>query len=279
MLIVKLHGALKREFDSDLALIELFQQTTVALQAESVSHRRSYPKLALASGPGAREEEAPWLNKMPSHAVAIVGMAGRFPGARNLDEFWRNISTGIGKLSNTLTEADMDAAGIPSDVRSNPNFVPKYTTLEDADLFDAGFFGMSPREAQILDPQQRIFLECAWEALENAGYSSGGCEQAIGVYAGASMNTYLISQTPAQSRIHCDGRRLSDHARERQGFSVYPRIVRIGFARTKSDNPNRVLDIAGCRRRRLSGVERRRVRHGVGWRCLGHVSATDGLYV
>jgi len=132
-------------------------------------------------------------NKMPSHAVAIVGMAGRFPGARNLDEFWRNISTGLESL-NTLTEADMNAAGIPSDVRSHQNFVPKYTTLEDADLFDASFFGMSPREAQILDPQQRIFLECAWEALENAGYSPGGMQQAIGVYAGVSMNTYLISQ-------------------------------------------------------------------------------------
>ena len=115
-------------------------------------------------------------NKMPSHAVAIVGMAGRFPGARNLDEFWHNISTGLESL-NTLTEAEMDAAGIPSDVRSNHNFVPKYTTLEDADLFDASFFGMSPREAQILDPQQRIFLECAWEALENAGYSPAACNR------------------------------------------------------------------------------------------------------
>ena len=95
-------------------------------------------------------------NKMPSHAVAIVGMAGRFPGARNLDEFWRNISTGLESL-NTLTEAEMNAAGIPSDVRSNPNFVPKCTTLEDADLFDAGFFGMSPREAQILGPSTTHF--------------------------------------------------------------------------------------------------------------------------
>ena len=109
-------------------------------------------------------------DKMPSHAVAIIGMAGRFPGARTLDDFWRNISTGVESLE-VLTEADLDAAGLSSDVRSNPNFVPKYSALEDADVFDASFFGMSPREAQTLDPQHRIFLECAWEALENAGYS------------------------------------------------------------------------------------------------------------
>ena len=102
---------------------------------------------------------------MPNHAVAIIGMAGRFPGARNLDEFWHNISNGV-EILDTVSEAEMDAAGVPRDLRSNPNFVPKYTALEDADLFDASFFGMSPREAQILDPQQRIFLECAWEALE-----------------------------------------------------------------------------------------------------------------
>src|ERR1700730_12137326 len=130
---------------------------------------------------------------MPNHAIAIIGMAGRFPGARNLDEFWQNISNGV-EILDTMSEAEMDAAGIPSDVRSNPNFVPKYTTLQDADLFDASFFEMSPREAQILDPQQRIFLECAWEALENAGYSPPGAEQAIGVYAGVSMNSYVISQ-------------------------------------------------------------------------------------
>ena len=130
---------------------------------------------------------------MPNHAVAIVGMAGRFPGARNLDDFWHNISNGV-EILDTVTEAEMDAAGLPRDLRSNPNFVPKCTTLEDADFFDASFFGMSPREAQTLDPQHRIFLECAWEALENAGYSSHGLEQSVGVYAGASMNTYVISQ-------------------------------------------------------------------------------------
>ena len=130
---------------------------------------------------------------LPSHSIAIVGLAGRFPGARDLEEFQRNISAGV-EIMETMSEADMDAVGLPKDLRANANFVPKFTTLENADLFAAEFFGMSPREAQTIDPQQRIFLECAWEALENAGYSPLGAEQAIGVYGGASMNTYTLSQ-------------------------------------------------------------------------------------
>ena len=137
----------------------------------------------------------------PRHAIAIVGMAGRFPGARNLDEFWRNMRDGVESLE-TFTDADLDAAGIPSDVRSNPNFVRKGTVLEGADQFDAGFFGISPREAQIIDPQQRIFLECAWEALEHAGYARRASQKIVGVYAGASMNTYLLTQILRQSIVH-----------------------------------------------------------------------------
>ena len=131
--------------------------------------------------------------QMPPHAIAIIGFAGRFPGARSLDDFWRNISDGIETLD-TLSDAELDAAGVPESLRTNPHYVRKGTALEEADHFDAGFFGLSPREAQILDPQHRIFLECAWEALEHAGHSARRSEQSVGVYAGASMNSYLINQ-------------------------------------------------------------------------------------
>lgn len=129
----------------------------------------------------------------PAHAIAIIGLAGRFPGARSLDEFWHNISAGIETIE-SVSDADLDAAGISGEVRSNPYFVRKCTVLDDADRFDADFFRISPREAEIVDPQQRIFLECAWEALESAGYSAQELQQSVGVYAGASMNTYLVSQ-------------------------------------------------------------------------------------
>ena len=136
-----------------------------------------------------------------SHAIAIVGMAGRFPGAPGLDGFWRTIREGIEVLE-TFGDADLDAAGVDQAIRSHPRYVRRGTALPDADMFDAGFFGIPPREAQVLDPQQRIFLECAWEALEDAGYAAGSAGQAVGVYAGVGgMNTYLISQILANPAL------------------------------------------------------------------------------
>ncbi len=136
--------------------------------------------------------EPSFADKFPSHAVAVVGLAGRFPGARDLDDFWNNVRSGTDVLE-TFSDADLDAAGVIPAVRSNPQFVRRGTVLEGAELFDAGFFGLAPREAQIIDPQHRIFLECAWEALEHAGLSPDDREKSIGVYAGASMNTYLLA--------------------------------------------------------------------------------------
>jgi acyl transferase domain-containing protein/NADP-dependent 3-hydroxy acid dehydrogenase YdfG len=134
----------------------------------------------------------PESGPFPAHAVAIVGLAGRFPGAADLDQFWDNLRAGREALDD-VSDADMAAAGVPAALRSDPLYVRKGTYLEGAELFDAGFFGLSPREAQVLDPQHRIFLECAWEALEHAGYGAEG-KGVVGVYAGASMNTYLLSQ-------------------------------------------------------------------------------------
>jgi acyl transferase domain-containing protein/acyl carrier protein len=135
----------------------------------------------------------PDAGTFPAHAVAIVGLAGRFPGAADLDQFWDNLRAGREALDD-LSDADMAAAGVPAALRADPLYVRKGTQLEGAELFDAGFFGLSPREAQVLDPQQRIFLECAWEALEHAGYGAAEGRGVVGVYAGASMNTYLFSQ-------------------------------------------------------------------------------------
>jgi phthiocerol/phenolphthiocerol synthesis type-I polyketide synthase E len=137
--------------------------------------------------------EALSTRSFPPHAIAIIGLAGRFPGAKNIDEFWRNIRNGVESLE-TFSDAELNRAGVPAALRSHPLFVRKGAKLEDAELFDADFFGFSPREAQIIDPQHRIFLECAWEALENAGYPAGVTEASIGVYAGAGMNTYLTEQ-------------------------------------------------------------------------------------
>jgi len=122
--------------------------------------------------------------------IAIIGMAARFPGARDIDEFWQNLREGKESIS-FFTEQEMEALGVGPAVYHNPGYVRAGGVLDDIDLFDASFFGYSPREAEIIDPQQRIILECAWEALENAGHDPGTYKGVIGVYAGASMSRYM----------------------------------------------------------------------------------------
>ena len=128
----------------------------------------------------------------PVDGIAIVGMAGRFPGARNLDEFWRNLRDGVEAIS-FFTDEELRAAGIDSALLRDPGYVKANGILQDAELFDASFFGINHREAEIMDPQHRIFLECAWEALENAGYNSDSYQGRIGVYAGHGLTSYLLS--------------------------------------------------------------------------------------
>src|SRR5689334_704855 len=124
--------------------------------------------------------------------IAIVGMAGRFPGARNLDEFWRNLHDGVEAIS-SFSEEELRAAGIDSALLRDPAYVKAGGILEDIELFDASFFGINHREAEMMDPQHRVFLECAWEALENAGYNSDSYDARIGVYAGHGLTSYLLS--------------------------------------------------------------------------------------
>ncbi|MEH2447430.1 MAG: SDR family NAD(P)-dependent oxidoreductase [Nostoc sp.] len=122
--------------------------------------------------------------------IAIIGMSGRFPGANNIEEFWENLRSGVESIS-TFTDEELIASGVAPELLSDPNYVKSLAVLKNIDLFDASFFGFNPREAEITDPQHRLFLEYAWEALENAGYDSQRCESRIGVYAGSSSNSYL----------------------------------------------------------------------------------------
>ena len=122
--------------------------------------------------------------------IAIVGMAGHFPGATNIQSFWQNLKDGVESLS-LFTDEELIAAGVSPELVNDSNYVKVGGILEDIDLFDAAFFDLNPKEVEVTDPQHRLFLECAWEALENAGYDSTKCESRIGVYAGASLNNYL----------------------------------------------------------------------------------------
>jgi acyl transferase domain-containing protein len=123
--------------------------------------------------------------------IAIIGMAGRFPGAPDVAAFWASLAQGQEGIS-ALTEDELAESGVSPAQWRQDNYIRAKGVLDGADRFDAGFFGYSPREAEILDPQHRVFLECAWTALESAGCVPERFSGRIGVFAGASLNTYLL---------------------------------------------------------------------------------------
>ncbi len=132
------------------------------------------------------------LNELnDANSVAIIGMSGRFPGAHNVDKFWDNLQKGVESV-HFFQDKELIKAGVNPTFLENPNYVKAATVVKDIDMFDANFFGFTPREAELSDPQHRLLLECAWEAIEQAGYNTQTYPGKIGVFAGASVNTYFL---------------------------------------------------------------------------------------
>jgi non-ribosomal peptide synthase protein (TIGR01720 family) len=123
--------------------------------------------------------------------IAIIGMAGRFPKADNIDEFWTNLVSSQDCITH-FSHDELEKMGVPAAVLANPNFVPASGYIFDQDKFDAHFFEMNPREAANLDPQHRFALEVAWQTLEHAGYTPESVNGSIGVFAGVNISTYFI---------------------------------------------------------------------------------------
>jgi acyl transferase domain-containing protein/acyl carrier protein len=146
---------------------------------------------------------------MDTPAIAIIGLACRFPGAANEHEYWRNLCDGVESISRFTLE-ELEAAGADMKAARDPHYVPARAILQGAADFDAPFFGYSAREAELMDPQHRVFLECAWEAMENAGYTQEPPETRTGVFAGASTNTYLF-----RNLVH------APQARSADGFQIF----------------------------------------------------------
>ncbi|HEX7239395.1 MAG TPA: amino acid adenylation domain-containing protein, partial [Longimicrobiaceae bacterium] len=185
LLLVQVHARLQALFPGRAALIDLFEHRTLGGLAAHLDRQEA------AEAPATPvRADAP---SAPPHGreVAVVGMAGRFPGARDLEEFWRNLRAGVRSIRR-FSDEELKAAGVSRRERSAPNYVPAAGVMEGAEMFDAAFFGITPREALVMNPQQRVFLECAWEALERAGYASGTYRGRIGVYAAEGQNRYLI---------------------------------------------------------------------------------------
>jgi len=126
-----------------------------------------------------------------TEGVAVIGLAGRFPGAPDVETFWRNLRDGVESIR-PLAEEDLRRAGVEPAQLADPRYVRAAALLEGVEDFDAAFFGYSPRDARRLDPQQRLFLQAAWGALEHAGHDAHGFGGTIGVWAASSLDRYLL---------------------------------------------------------------------------------------
>ncbi len=189
LLLIQAHQKLVEAFGSDLStgltaelsVVTLFQYPTIQRLAQHLSQ----PAQAAQPHKPRRPRE-----RLSHEAIAIIGMAGRFPGAPDVETFWQNLCDGVESIS-AFPPGELEPAD--PDWLSQPNYVNAGAALADVDQFDAPFFGYSPREAEQLDPQQRVFLECAVEALEDAGYDPETYPGTVGVYAGGGINTYFIN--------------------------------------------------------------------------------------
>ena len=146
--------------------------------------------------------------------IAIIGMSCRFPGAATAEEFWTNLCHGVESIT-FFSDQELMSAGVPPSLVVNPNYVKAAPMLRDVEIFDASFFGYSPKDAALMDPQHRLFLEVCWEAFENAGYDPAGYPGKVGVFstAGGIVSSYLLAklhhadlpgQTASTSHINND---------------------------------------------------------------------------
>ncbi|HEY0172382.1 MAG TPA: amino acid adenylation domain-containing protein [Pyrinomonadaceae bacterium] len=187
LLLVRVHSELRKAFDADLTMLDLFKYPTVSALAGFIAPEA--PDADAATRQLGRVEPRP----RPAGAeVAVVGMAGRFPGARTVEQFWQNLRDGVESVT-FFSDEELLASGVDPELLAHPNYVKAGVVLDDIDKFDAMFFGYNPREAEAMDPQHRLFLECAWEAIERAGYDPGRTGGPVGVFAGAGPNAYLYN--------------------------------------------------------------------------------------
>ncbi|MEO5570319.1 MAG: amino acid adenylation domain-containing protein, partial [Bacteroidia bacterium] len=201
LMALQMIAKLKMENGIDLPVVKLYQHPTISTIVKMFSNdnkEQSFYEKA-KQRIVATDSQINNKNKNVEDGIAIIGMAGRFPGAKNTDELWKNLIEGK-ETTKFFTKGELDAA-IPPDVKNDSSYVPARGVIDDADKFDAAFFGVNPKLAELMDPQQRIFLEVAWESLENAGYSSENFKGMIGVFAGMGNNTYFMNNVISRKEL------------------------------------------------------------------------------
>jgi microcystin synthetase protein McyG len=189
LLLVKVHQQLEAAFARSIPIADLFRHSSVATLATYLDS--DVPDDASAKDGQARADVRR-RSSTTSTDIAVIGLACRFPGADTPEAFWQNLLHGVESISD-LTDDELAAAGVPAERTSLPSFVKRRPLLRGADCFDADFFGYSAREAELIDPQQRLFLEVCHECLERAAINPQRHGHSIGVFAGASTNSYLLN--------------------------------------------------------------------------------------
>ncbi|AEY66940.1 non-ribosomal peptide synthetase [Clostridium sp. BNL1100] len=189
LLLAKVRSKISKTMNIDLQVMDLFKYPTVNTLSEYLEQRLGKKTAVINNKPS-----IPKTTSSQSNDIAVIGMSARVPGAKNIDEFWTNLCQGRESITR-FSDEEIIAEGIAPELLKKPEYVKAWGVLEDADKFDAQFFGFNPREAEILDPQQRIFLEEAWKAMEDAGCDSEKFSGAIGTFASVGMNTYIKNLT------------------------------------------------------------------------------------
>jgi amino acid adenylation domain-containing protein len=201
--ILKLHGKLKKVLKMDTPVVKLFKYSTIHSLAHYLAEKKESKNWLdkelqfdkeLTEGKDRLKERVGSQENKTGMGIAVIGMSGVFPGARHIHEFWENLKSGIESIT-FFSDGELEEGGVSSSVSENPDYVKAKGILAGAEHFDALFFGYTPREAQLMDPQVRIFHQCVWHALEDAGYDPFAYPKRIGLYAGSSPNTFWEAAT------------------------------------------------------------------------------------
>ena len=199
--LIQLQSRLQKRLGREVPIVALFQYPTIYMLAEHLAEEgkgnserdqsSTVPQPLRDGTPAVLGETA--AEQAHSRDIAVIGMAGRFPGAGSIAEFWSNLQQGKECIS-FFTDDELAEYGFDRELMKRPDFVKAKGVLEDIEQFDPAFFGYSPDQASVMDPQVRLLHECVWNALEDAGYDPGQYGGAIGLFAGITNNFHWLSQ-------------------------------------------------------------------------------------
>ncbi len=213
--MIEMHHELQSWGFSELSIVELFQHASVRGLAQHLEKAAGSEIFVDSRTP----------EKSQDNTIAVIGMAGRFPGANNPSDLWKNFVEGVEAIR-TFKDEELEDS-FDQATRNSELYVRSRAILDDVETFDAEFFGLLPKEAELTDPQQRLLLECAWESLEDAGYAPKAYPGRVGVFAGASINTYLL-------RHICADRKFVDEFTSVYQVGAFPMLVGNGADFTAS---------------------------------------------